>query len=148
MPFSFAFLPFSSNRPPSFLLLLPLLLLLRRLTQRTVFIKSIRDQRTLELSFPFPDEADFYASKPGAFLSHLIGHEGKGSILSHLKEKGWANGMSAGNGNGAHGFEFFKIQVDLTAEGLGAFSPSLSVSFPARFHLVELSSGVDRKGEN
>lgn len=30
--------------------------------------------------------------------------------------------MSAGNGNGAHGFEFFKIQVDLTAEGLGASS--------------------------
>lgn len=30
--------------------------------------------------------------------------------------------MSAGAGNGATGFEFFKIQIDLTQEGLGSFS--------------------------
>lgn len=86
---------------------------------RTVFVKSVKDARILELTFPFPDESDLYASKPGSFISHLIGHEGAGSVLSYLKEKGWANGMSAGAGNGAAGFEFFKIQVDLTQEGLG-----------------------------
>lgn len=52
----------------------------------------------------------------------MIGHEGKGSILSHLKNKGWANAVSAGAGNGAVGFEFFKINIDLTKEGLGAYS--------------------------
>lgn len=35
-----------------------------------------------------------------------------------MKNKGWANGLSAGSGNGAHGFEFFKINIDLTAAGL------------------------------
>lgn len=85
---------------------------------RTVFVKSVKDARILELTFPFPDESELYASKPGSFISHLIGHEGAGSVLSYLKEKGWANGMSAGAGNGAAGFEFFKIQVDLTQEGL------------------------------
>lgn len=80
----------------------------------------------LELSFPWPDEADLYASKPGSFLSHLVGHEGKGSVLSFLKLKGWANGMSAGAGNnGAAGFDFFKINVDLTKDGLGASLPVL-----------------------
>lgn len=88
--------------------------------QRTLFVKSVRDVRTLELSFTFPDESAYYATKPGSFLSHLIGHEGEGSILSYLKKQGWANGMSAGAGNGASGFEFFKISVDLTKEGLGA----------------------------
>jgi insulysin len=77
--------------------------------------------RMLELSFPFPDESPYYATKPGSFLSHLIGHEGEGSVLSHLKKQGWANSMSAGAGNGASGFEFFKISVDLTKEGLGEF---------------------------
>jgi insulysin len=84
-----------------------------------MFVKAVRDVRQLEISFVFPDESAFYATKPGSFLSHLIGHEGQGSVLSYLKRKGWANGMSAGAGNGAIGFEFFKISVDLTKEGLG-----------------------------
>ncbi|SGY41131.1 BQ5605_C003g02474 [Microbotryum silenes-dioicae] len=86
--------------------------------QRILYVKSVKDTRHLELSFPFPDESAYYATKPGSFLSHLIGHEGEGSILSLLKKKGWANSMSAGAGNGARGFEFFKINVDLTVEGL------------------------------
>ncbi|ORY56460.1 Metalloenzyme, LuxS/M16 peptidase-like protein [Leucosporidium creatinivorum] len=97
--------------------------------QRTLFVKSVRDVRTLELSFTFPDESAYYATKPGSFLSHLIGHEGEGSILSYLKKKGWANGMSAGAGNGASGFEFFKISVDLTKEGLDNHEDVCSVLF-------------------
>ncbi|GAA5890262.1 hypothetical protein JCM6882_008774 [Rhodosporidiobolus microsporus] len=96
---------------------------------RTVFIKSVRDQRVLELTFPFPDESPFYASKSASFLSHLIGHEGKGSVLAFLKEKGWANGISAGSGNGATGFEFFKIVVDLTKEGLDAYEDVTAALF-------------------
>ncbi|GAA5915532.1 hypothetical protein JCM5296_001752 [Sporobolomyces johnsonii] len=96
---------------------------------RTMFVKSVRDTRMLDLSFPFPDESAWYASKPGSFLSHLIGHEGQGSILSVLKEKGWANGMSAGAGNGASGFEFFRIQVDLTQEGLDNYEDVVSCIF-------------------
>lgn len=88
--------------------------------QTAILLKSVKDQRTLELTFPFPDEAPLYATKPGSFLSHLIGHEGPGSVLSLLKGRGWANGISAGAGNGAAGFEFFKIHVDLTTVGLGA----------------------------
>jgi insulysin len=88
-------------------------------------VKSVKDRRSLELTFPFPDEGPLYATKPGSFLSHMIGHEGTGSILSHLKNKGWANALSAGAGNGAHGFEFFKVNVDLTQAGLGTFICSI-----------------------
>ncbi|GAA5953870.1 hypothetical protein JCM3765_000674 [Sporobolomyces pararoseus] len=96
---------------------------------RTLFVKSVRDTRSLEFTFPFPDESKWYSTKPGGFLSHLIGHEGKGSILSLLKEKGWANGMSAGAGNGANGFEFFKINVDLTREGLENYEEIAEIVF-------------------
>ncbi|GAA5888439.1 hypothetical protein JCM16303_005741, partial [Sporobolomyces ruberrimus] len=96
---------------------------------RTIFVKSVRDSRSLEFTFPFPDESEWYSTKPGGFLSHLIGHEGKGSILSLLKEKGWVNGMSAGAGNGANGFEFFKIQVDLTKEGLDNYESIAQLVF-------------------
>ncbi|GAA5996471.1 uncharacterized protein JCM10292_007631 [Rhodotorula paludigena] len=97
---------------------------------RTIFVKTVKDSRMLELSFPWPDEADLYASKPGSFLSHLVGHEGKGSVLSYLKLKGWANGMSAGAGNnGAAGFDFFKINVDLTKDGLAHYEDVAAAIF-------------------
>ena len=51
-------------------------------------------------------------------MSHLLGHEGDGSILSLLKRKGWALELSAGLYSGGKGFEFFKICVELTEEGL------------------------------
>ncbi|KAI5476508.1 a-pheromone processing metallopeptidase ste23 [Pseudohyphozyma bogoriensis] len=86
--------------------------------QTTLHAKSVKDARMLEIAFPFPEESLLYLSKPGAFISHLVGHEGPGSVLSLLKAKGWANSVSAGPGNGALGFEFFKVHVDLTAEGL------------------------------
>jgi len=35
-----------------------------------------------------------------------------------LKCEGWANGLSAGGSSGGVGYEFFKISVDLTKEGL------------------------------
>ncbi|ORX91263.1 insulin-degrading enzyme, partial [Basidiobolus meristosporus CBS 931.73] len=86
--------------------------------QKQVKIRPVKDLRTLELAFPFPDQYPLYKVQPGRYLSHLIGHEGTGSILSLLKKKGWANYLSAGASHGGIGFEFFKISVDLTEEGL------------------------------
>lgn len=51
-------------------------------------------------------------------MSHLIGHEGPGSILSALKARGWSNNLIAGNRPASRGFGFFGISVDLTEEGL------------------------------
>lgn len=51
-------------------------------------------------------------------MGHFVGHEGKGSLLSYLKEKGWANSLRAGNSHEASGFSFFKISLELTPEGL------------------------------
>ncbi|PWN23331.1 hypothetical protein BCV69DRAFT_280939 [Microstroma glucosiphilum] len=83
-----------------------------------VFFRSVKDIRLLDITFPIPDQTPQFRAKPGQFVSHFVGHEGQGSILSHLKKRGWANHLSAGATNGADGFEFFKISVDLTKEGL------------------------------
>lgn len=63
-----------------------------------------------------PDPAD--TSQPGNYLAHFLGHEGPGSILSYLKRHGWVNSLRAGFQSGSVGFDFFKVTVDLTAEGL------------------------------
>lgn len=86
--------------------------------QKQIFAKSVKDVRKLKIAFPIPDQGPHFRSKPGSFLSHFIGHEGEGSILSHLKKKGWCDRLSAGATGDANGFEFFKISIDLTQEGL------------------------------
>jgi hypothetical protein len=60
------------------------------------FAKPVMDSRELDLSFPFIDEELLFESQPSRYISHLIGHEGPGSIMSYIKAKGWANGLSAG----------------------------------------------------
>ena len=45
-------------------------------------------------------------------------HEGHGSILACLKEKGWATSLSAGEGSGSFSARsFFNVRVTLTDKG-------------------------------
>ncbi|KAG4426942.1 hypothetical protein IFR05_017575, partial [Cadophora sp. M221] len=59
------------------------------------FAKPVMNSRQLDLSFPFIDEELLFESQPSRYISHLIGHEGPGSIMSFIKSKGWADGLSA-----------------------------------------------------
>ncbi|KAF3827763.1 hypothetical protein GH733_000998 [Mirounga leonina] len=81
-------------------------------------IVPIKDIRNLYVTFPIPDLQKYYKSNPGHYLGHLIGHEGPGSLLSELKSKGWVNTLVGGQKEGARGFMFFIINVDLTEEGI------------------------------
>lgn len=78
----------------------------------------VKDIRNLNINFPVPDLRQYYESQPERYVSHLIGHEGPGSLLSELKNRGWVNSLMAGESNGAKGFGFFGIHVDLTEEGI------------------------------
>ncbi|CAG8518542.1 18063_t:CDS:10, partial [Racocetra fulgida] len=60
---------------------------------------------------------------PGRYLTHLISHEGYGSILSLLKKK------EAGSVPGAVGFEFFKVSIDLTESGVDHYKEVVKVVF-------------------
>jgi len=82
-------------------------------------VTPIKDNHTLSLSFSMPWSDSYYLEKPTLLISHLIGHEGKGSLRSLLKEKGWINGISTGNGMAAGDQMFYTIDVDMTAEGTG-----------------------------
>ena len=62
--------------------------------------------------------APLYHSNPMRYLSHLIGHEGKGSILYALKEKNYAIGLGAGLFHRGSSFGVMQLSVELTDEGL------------------------------
>ncbi|KAI4457948.1 nardilysin [Holotrichia oblita] len=82
------------------------------------YMVPIKDLRNLHVIFPSPDLLEYYKSQPGNYISHLIGHEGPGSLLTALKERGWCNSLVAGNRPAPRGFGFFGISVDLTEEGI------------------------------
>jgi secreted Zn-dependent insulinase-like peptidase len=85
---------------------------------RIVTIKPEKNTRSLGITFPIPDMSEHFRSKPAAFVGNLIGHEGKGSLLSFLKAKGWAESLSAGQGLSYKGGSTFNISITLTEQGL------------------------------
>ncbi|TAQ87722.1 hypothetical protein B7494_g3941 [Chlorociboria aeruginascens] len=94
------------------------------------FAKPVMDSRELELSFPFIDEELLFESQPSRYISHLIGHEGPGSIMSYIKAKGWANGLSAGAYPVCPGTpSIFNVQVRLTEDGLKNYIEVVKVLF-------------------
>lgn len=81
-------------------------------------IKPITEIRNLQLSFPIPSTSQYWEYLPNRYLSHLIGHESKGSLLYNFKLKGWANGLSSGASQLSPGFSEFNINIELTETGL------------------------------
>ena len=76
------------------------------------------EMRVLQLSWPLPQQKQFYRTKPIRYVSHLIGHESAGSILALLKKKGWADSLSAGEGSAASDFSSFIVNIELTEDGM------------------------------
>ncbi|CAJ0633735.1 13753_t:CDS:10 [Entrophospora sp. SA101] len=96
---------------------------------KKVYVKPIKDLINLEIKFPFPVQDPLFRTKPGRYISHLLGHEGTGSIFSLLKKKGLANSLGAGSGDVSAGFGFFNIDVDLTESGLANYEEVVKIIF-------------------
>jgi len=59
----------------------------------------------------------------------LIGHEGKGSILSLLRELGWANDLSAGEAHSCTDWSSFAVNISLTDAGLDHVDDVVEIFF-------------------
>ncbi|EZA60071.1 insulin-degrading enzyme isoform X2 [Ooceraea biroi] len=93
------------------------------------YIVPIKDVRNLDITFPLPYMQQYYRASPAYYISHLLGHEGKGSLLSALKARGWCNSLAAGKRSGARGFSFFSVVVDLTEEGIEHVDDIITLTF-------------------
>lgn len=81
-------------------------------------VKPLKDIRSVEYTFPIPAVQQHYQTKPARYLAHFIGDEGKGSLLSLLKDKGWATTLSAGADSVDSTEAQILVSVDLTSEGI------------------------------
>ena len=83
-------------------------------------LPAVRREHKVRATFQFPSLHYAYLKKPDEYLSHLIGHEGKGSLLSALKSRGWATDLCAGTSENTSAFAFFEVTITLTQSGLDA----------------------------
>ena len=92
-------------------------------------VEPVREIRSLRLSFEIPPLRPHYRVKPLTLVSHLLGHEGRGSLLSALKARGWAEGLSAGPGIEHPDFATFGIGIRLTESGLAHVDDVIATVF-------------------
>ncbi|MBT6503304.1 MAG: hypothetical protein HOK67_25720 [Deltaproteobacteria bacterium] len=85
---------------------------------RRININPVKSIRQLRLMFPIPSQRSNYPFKTTTLITHLLGDEGKGSILALLKKQGLATSLSAGVGPESREFGFINISISLTPEGL------------------------------
>lgn len=97
-------------------------------------IEPIKEIRRVQFSFPLPESRSLYPANPVQTLAHLLGHEGQGSLLAFLKQKGWAEGLSAGRAIASESENLLVVQVQLTRLGLA----HVDAITQALLHYIEL----------
>jgi insulysin len=79
--------------------------------------KPEKETRSLSFDFPLPSVEPYWRQKPAEFLGHLLGHEGEGSLIQRLKDRGLAETLSAGLVFDSRHGSLFAVNIRLTSEG-------------------------------
>ncbi|TPX58500.1 hypothetical protein PhCBS80983_g03070 [Powellomyces hirtus] len=82
------------------------------------WIEPIKNLRELTLAWEIPFKYNDAAAKPAKLAAHVLGYEGKNSILSMLKREELAEGLSAGKSHLGADNLLFEISVSLTEKGV------------------------------
>jgi hypothetical protein len=87
-------------------------------------LPAVKDVHEVGVTVILPCMHAHYPAKADHYLSHLIGHEGPGSLMSALKARGWATELVAGieeDGYDCNSFAaLFGVTMTLTEAGLAA----------------------------
>lgn len=92
-------------------------------------IKPLQTARRMIVTFALPGIHNDFETKPLNYISHLLGDEGKGSLLAYLKQKNWALNLIAGSGIEGDKFKDFNISFQLTEQGLAQYHEVLLALF-------------------
>ncbi|MDH5751209.1 MAG: insulinase family protein [Deltaproteobacteria bacterium] len=103
----------------------------RKKALRVLNVEPVKDMRRLTLHFPMPSVAEHSDSKPLRLIGFVLGHEGRGSVLSLLKKHDLATALSAGMSENTADYAGFEINVELTARGLENWQEALRIILSA-----------------
>ncbi|KAJ8712937.1 hypothetical protein PYW08_008241 [Mythimna loreyi] len=97
------------------------------------YVKPVGDTTEVTLTWCMRSLLSEYESKPHQYISYLLGHEGKGSLLSYLRKRVWALGIYTGNSESGIDYtsmySLFSTQVVLTKDGLDHIDEVLEAIF-------------------
>ena len=80
-------------------------------------IKTLKNNPSLELMFPVPSLEPYWRESPEGYIAHLLGHESEGSLLSQLKDQGWADGLYASSSDIGLTTHAITVRISLTPSG-------------------------------
>ena len=79
--------------------------------------KPLREIYSLSLNFPLASQQPHWRSKSVALLSHLVGHEARGSLAYVLKQRQLINQLSSGLSFSNSDSALFSVNIDLSVQG-------------------------------
>ena len=89
-------------------------------------VEAKQSVKELWLTFEIDDIQDDFRVKQWDYIAHLLGHEGRGSLLSALKADGLAQWLGAGIDLYYRGGGTFGLQMGLTDRGLEQVDHSMA----------------------
>lgn len=84
----------------------------------TIYFAPVRRIRSLTMQWAIPSQASNYTTNPGSYIGHLLEADGKGTLASQLRKKGWITGIQAGVGVTTSTFSLFQVELQLTSRGM------------------------------
>eukprot|EP01113_Clastostelium_recurvatum_P039006 TRINITY_DN5902_c0_g1_i2.p1 TRINITY_DN5902_c0_g1~~TRINITY_DN5902_c0_g1_i2.p1 ORF type:complete len:1002 (+),score=256.65 TRINITY_DN5902_c0_g1_i2:40-3006(+) len=110
-----------------------------------VRIVPVRHFRNMRLMWPLRSSYwDKWRQKPTRYVSHLLGHEGSGSLLSLLKRRGWANSLETGSFRETKGYCVLNCFITLTETGFEARNEVVSLVF-SYLDMLRRTLGPDKQ---
>ncbi len=96
---------------------------------RLLKIEPIKDLRQLVMDFPLPATRHLFEGKSLELIGFTFGYEGAGSLLSQLKNKDLATGMSCGAWDLTANYSTLSLTMELTPEGLERWQEVMTTTF-------------------
>ena len=89
-------------------------------------IVPIKECHSLTVTWQLPSQFPNWKCKPMDYISHLLGHEASGSILSYVRQQAWATACMAGysdeGSDNATSHAFFSMTLSLSEQGVAHWS--------------------------
>ncbi|KAJ1667177.1 metalloprotease [Coemansia sp. RSA 1646] len=110
---------------------------------KVIFYKSLEDSDEIILQFPVPNLESRYRQPVHRYFSVLFNTDTTGSLLSYLKEKGWATSIGAYNENMVRSqLSSFYIGANLTPLGMDHYQDVVKTIFAYLQMLKEIGPQV------
>lgn len=84
---------------------------------RIVYVVPVKQNRSISINWPLPPKSEYPFAKPELYISHVLGHEGSGSLHDILNHRGWVDQLAAGPSNSFSDGQLFTVSITLTPEG-------------------------------